>query len=387
MAEVGAQGFVAILALFSLAAVMATVCLAFRQPLILAYILTGVVIGPAGLGLLTEPASVGQIGHTGIIFLLFLVGMELSPKRLFETLTTVAGATVLTSIIFALVGFSLGIWVLGLDALPAIILGMCAAFSSTIIGIKLLPTTVLHHKAMGRWVVSTLLVQDVLAVVALGSMQERESLSLAFDRLLAIPGLAVVCYGCVRFGLVKLFSTFDRYQEYMFLLTLGWCLGVAWLAHWIGLSHEIGAFIAGVGLATHPVSQYIAAQLRPLRDFFLIVFFVSVGASVTLEVLWSSWWQVLLVGLVFTIGKGGLFYWVFQRLKLEDLSKEAASRLSQMSEFSLLIAAVALEKHLIGSDTAGLIVLATVLSMTLSTYWVVYHYPTPIAVSDRLRRD
>ena len=177
-------------------------------------------------------------------------------------------------------------------------------------------------------------------------------------------------------------------HEYIFLLAIGWCLGLAELAHQFGLSMEIGAFIAGISLANSPIAQYIATNLRPLRDFFLILFFFTIGAGFNLGLVGSIIAPAMLLASFVIVFKP-----IVYRLLLsfagesKELSWEVGVRLGQTSEFSLLIAFIAYSLNLI-SEQASLVIQATaILTFLVSTYIVVFRYPSPIAVSDRLRRD
>jgi Kef-type K+ transport system membrane component KefB len=192
----------------------------------------------------------------------------------------------------------------------------------------------------------------------------------------------------VRYVLLPLITRFDRFHEYIFLLAIGWCLGLAEAAQALGLSAEIGAFIAGITIATSPISQYIAVNLKPLRDFFLVLFFFSVGARFDLGLLG----QVILPALVLSLLVLGLKPVVYQFL-LKGLSEQRSLawdlgfRLGQVSEFSLLIAYVAASGAVISSQASLLIQATTIVTFVASSYIVVLNYPTPIAISDELRRD
>jgi Kef-type K+ transport system membrane component KefB len=270
--------------------------------------------------------------------------------------------------------------------------GAAMMFSSTIIGIKLLPTTVLHHRPIGELMIGILLVQDVLAIFVLLVLQSGGNGGfdmIAFLKVIAaLPLLVGAAFLMVRYALLPLITRFDRFQEYIFLLAIGWCLGVAELSHWLGLSSEIGAFIGGVSIATSPISQYIANSLRPLRDFFLIMFFFSVGASFDLSMLPSIWLPALLLAMLMLAGKPMVF-----RLLLRNNSEQRGFawdigfRLGQISEFSLLIAYLAVTQGLLGKEASHLIQAAAIITFLASSYIVVMNYPTPIAISDKLRRD
>jgi Kef-type K+ transport system membrane component KefB len=191
-----------------------------------------------------------------------------------------------------------------------------------------------------------------------------------------------------RFVLVRMIRRFDKIQEYIFLVAIGWCLGMAELAEALGLSAEIGAFIAGVALASNPIALFIALNLKPLRDFFLVMFFFSLGAGLNPEhVQEVALPGILLAGLLLLFKP-----WVFRFLLVRQgerpaLGMEIGVRLGQISEFGFLIALLALRSNFIQSRTFYLIEVAIVVSFMVSSFWVVQRYPTPIALSDRLRRD
>jgi Kef-type K+ transport system membrane component KefB len=204
----------------------------------------------------------------------------------------------------------------------------------------------------------------------------------------SLPALAALAWALVRYLLLPLIRRFDRFHEYIFLLAVGWCLGVAEAAQLLGLSAEIGAFIAGLSVATSPIAQYIAIHLKPLRDFFLILFFFAVGARFDLAMLPQVWLPALvLAGLVLAL-KPVVYRWLLKGVsERRSLAWNLGFRLGQASEFSLLIAYIAFDVGLIGAGTSLVIQAATILSLLASSYIVVFNFPTPIAISDRLRRD
>ena len=276
--------------IFSGAALFASIALYTKQPLIIAYIALGACIGPYGLSLVTDLNLLSDIGHVGIIFLLFLLGLDMQPQALWSTLRKSTVVALLSSTVFLGTGFAVA-HLFGFSTLDALIVGAAMMFSSTIIGIKLLPTTILHHRHIGELMVGLLLIQDLLAIIVLMILLSASSGSTAdmgrelAQSLLSLPLLAGGALLVVRYILLPLITRFDRFHEYIFLLAIGWCLGMAEAATALGLSGEIGAFIAGITIATSPISQYIAVNLKPLRDFFLILFFFSVGARFNLMVL------------------------------------------------------------------------------------------------------
>ncbi len=379
--------------IFTGAAIFASLALYTRQPLIIAYIALGACIGPYGLSLVTDLNLLSDIGHIGIIFLLFLLGLDMQPQALLATLRKSTVVAMFSSAAFLGTGFAVAA-LFGYSTMDSLIVGAAMMFSSTIIGIKLLPTTVLHHRHIGELMIGLLLLQDLLAIIVLmvlfsaapGS-SDTMGKSLALS-LLSLPLLAGGALLFVRYALLPLITRFDHFHEYIFLLAIGWCLGLAEAAKALGLSEEIGAFIAGITIATSPIAQYIAVNLKPLRDFFLILFFFSVGAQFNLAVLGQVWAPTLILAALVLGLKPVVYRYLLKGVSENGtLGWDLGFRLGQASEFSLLIAYVAVGSALISERASLLIQATTIITLLVSSYIVVLNYPTPIAVSDRLRRD
>lgn len=377
--------------IFSGAAALASFALYTRQPLIIAYIMLGALIGPYGSALVTDIELLEESGHIGIIFLLFLLGLDMQPQALVAVAKKATLVALASSSLFALMGFGVAS-LFGFSTLEAVVIGAAMMFSSTIISIKLLPTTMLHHKHTGELIIGLLLIQDLLAIFVLIILFSSDSgqfdvskIGLAF---ISLPLLTAAAFIVVKYILLRLIQRFDRFQEYIFLLAIGWCLGMAEAASAVGLSAEIGAFIAGITLATSPISQYIAINLKPLRDFFLILFFFALGARFDLTLLADILLPALLLAAIMTGLKPVIFRSLLQGMdEHKDLAWSVGFRLGQNSEFSLLIAYVATGTLLIGKEASHLIQATAILTFLISTYIVIFNFPTPIAPSDKLRRD
>ena len=378
--------------IFTGAAIFASLALATRQPLIIAYIALGACIGPYGFSMVTDTQLLAEIGHIGIIFLLFLLGLDMQPQALWSTLRKSTVVALISSLIFLVMAFSVT-RLFGFSNLDALIVGAAMMFSSTIIGIKLLPTTVLHHKHIGELMVGLLLLQDLLAIMVLMVLFSAagDSSDMGMDLALSMLGLPVLGGAAllvVRYVLLPLIARFDRFHEYIFLLAVGWCLGMAEAAKALGLSEEIGAFIAGITIATSPISQYIAVNLKPLRDFFLILFFFAVGARFDLAMLEQIWLPAVVLAVLVLTLKPVTYRWLFKGMsESSNMAWDLGFRLGQASEFSLLIAYVAVAAGLISTEASMLVQATTIMTLLASSYIVVLNYPTPIAISDRLRRD
>ena len=377
--------------IFTGAALLATVALFARQSLLIAYIAVGVIAGPSVTGLIADPHLISELAHIGIIFLLFLLGLDLSPRKLLEQIREAVGVTLISSIIFALLGYGVGL-AAGLSRVDCLVVGMASTLSSTIIGLKLLPTTVLHHRHTGEVIISILLLQDLLAIGALLLIDTLAAGSMPWLQAgLEFAGLPLLFAGGLvaeRWLLRPLFQRFDKVGEYVFLLSLGWCLGFAQFAQSLGLSYEVGAFIGGITLANSPIAPFIAESLRPLRDFFLVMFFFALGAGFDLAGAASVWPSALALATGVLLIKLVTYRALLRRYgESTVLAGEAGVRLGQMSEFSLLLVAVAVQAQTISHQAAHLVQVATLITFVVSSTFVVLRYPSPIALSEHLRRD
>ncbi len=377
--------------IFAGAALLATTALFARQSMLVSYILVGALLGPWGLGLIKEPGTISAAAHMGVIFLLFLLGLNLHPQKLLGQLGRAVPVTLLSSLLFAAIGGGVAL-AFGFEVRETLVVAAASMFSSTIIGLKLLPTTQLHHQHTGEVIISVLLLQDLIAILILLLLQAMgDGGTFWWDigaLMMGLPVLVGSAYLGARYLMTPLFARFDTIQEYIFLLTIGWCLGMAELAALLGLSQEIGAFIGGIALAASPISTFIAESLKPLRDFFLVMFFFSLGATFDLGMVGEVFPAAAVLAALLLLAKPSVFAFLLKRAG-EDraLAREVGVRLGQVSEFSLFIVMLALQSELISRGASYTVQLATLLTFIVSSYVIMLNYPTPIAVSDRLRRD
>ena len=377
--------------IFASAAVLATLALFTRQPLIVVYMLTGMILGPSGLAFIDNPELISSISKFGIIFLLFLLGLDMQPSKLVKTIRSATFVGFGSSIIFFIAGSAVAA-LFGYSIIETLIIGIAMMFSSTIIGIKLLPTTVLHHRHTGELIISLLLIQDLIAIIVLlvltGGFLEFSSATKIARVIISLPLLIGLAWLFVKFVLLKLLERFDAFHEYIFLVAIGWCLSLAEISEAMGLSLEIGAFIAGVTIATSPIALYIVDHLKPLRDFFLVLFFFSIGAGFHIELLTDVAMAAIVLTIVVMVLKPVTFRVLLSGMsETSSLGWETGFRLGQISEFSLLIAFIATAENLVSQQASHLIQATAILTFLASTYIVVFRYPTPIAASARLRRD
>ena len=379
-----------IVLIFAGAAVLATLFLYLKQPIILAYIALGVAIGPSGAGLIDNPHHIEQLSHVGIILLLFLIGLNLRPDRLIGLFGKVSALTLVTSVIFMSIVMLTAV-LMGFAVLESLVIGSALMFSSTIVGLKLIPTTTLHHKHRGEMMVSVLLLQDILAIIIIllitGGQESNIPLTVSL-LILKLVLLTIISFYVVKYVITTLYIKFDTIREHTFLMSLGWGLMVAGTAEYIGLSFEMGAFVAGVSIATLPIALVIAEELKPLRDFFLILFFFSIGAQFDLMVMKDVILPGIVIAVVIVLVKPLVYRWGFNMTGEKDhISIELGIRLGQASEFSLLVAYSALSSGLIDPRSSYLIQAVVILTFVISTYWVINKYPTPISTRPSQRQD
>lgn len=383
----------AIFVIFTGTAILSTFALLTRQSLLVAYILLGVMLGPFGLKLVADTEVINHVGAVGIVFLLFLLGLHLNPQDLWNMLRKVTLITLISSVLFAGIGYGVGM-LFGFTVVESVIIGVSMMFSSTIIGLKLLPTTILHHQHIGEVMISILLMQDLLAIAVLilinaattsGGFSWTDAVTVS----ISLPGLLLCAFAGERYVLQPLIMRFDHIKEYVFLLAIGWCLGMAELGDLFGLTDGVGAFIGGVSIAeSSPIALYIAENLKPLRDFFLVMFFFSIGAGLNLTYLPAVIIPAIILAGVVLAAKPWIYSILLRRVGEQSaVSWEVGVRLAQSSEFSLLVVYLASGAMLIGTRATCLVEVMTILTFVVSCYFVVWRYPTPVALSDKMRRD
>jgi len=372
------------------AAALGTLFLYAKQPIIVAYIAIGIAVGPSGFALIDRTDYIAQISHVGIVLLLFLIGLNLQPERLIGLFRKTSLLTFATSILFGLVSLVFAL-LLDFSMRSSALFGTAMMFSSTVVGLKLIPTTTLHHRHIGEVMTSVLILQDVLAIlVILFIAGERSDYVLLTFAMLTVKFglLCLLAFVGVRFVMIPLLTRFDVVQEYTFLATLGWCLLWAETAHILGLSYEIGAFVAGLSIASCVVAIAIAEHLKPIREFFLILFFFAVGSNLDLSLEPRLLLSAIIFGITLVPLKAYVFRFAFSSSgESSKMSQELGVRLAQSSEFSLLIAFSALSVGVMSTQEAMVIQFTTIATFIVSTYWVVMKYPTPISESSRLRQD
>ncbi len=383
--------FLAISIVVICCAVLAWVASCTKQPIILAYFLCGVILGPGVLNVLAGmDGFLEQVSRIGVTLLLFLAGLVLHPSRLHKFVKPAAIVTIGSCLVtWGLAFMFLRAW--GHAAIDCNIGALALMFSSTILVVKLLPTTTLHQKRMGSICIAILIAEDLIAVALLLFMGPKTGNG-AWHYMAVLPLTLIlfiaVAVVCEQFVLRWMMRRSDQYGEVLVMLCLAWCLGLAVLAEHIGLSFEVGAFVAGVTMARGKIALVLSEELKPLRDFFLMFFFFVLGARFDLLSLKINWLPGLILAALIVLLRPIYIRWLFRLTgEADDFSKETGMRLGPASEFALIVVAAAVAGGRMSEGVSQLVQLTTMLTMMISTYIVVMKYPTPIGVKAKLKRD
>jgi glutathione-regulated potassium-efflux system ancillary protein KefC len=363
-------------------AILGACCLSFlavicRLPVVLAYLLCGIIAGPWGFKLVENVSLFHNVSTIGITLLLFLAGIELHPRKLKEILGKTAFVTIISCLFPAIIiGYIAKLF--GIADKEALIIGIALCFSSTILAIKMMPVSTLHHQYMGAFCIGILIFQDIIAIFAIMFVSGFDTNS-SFSIIL-IPvkgcGLLLIAFVAEQYLLRPIMKKCEPVAETLYLFPLGWCLGLSLLSHHLGFSYEIGAFIAGLSLTRSPISQFLMDKLKLLRDFFLLFFFFSLGAGLDFQLVSKIIVPAIILSLAVIVVKFAFFFISILACKEnKSFATQAALRLSQASEFSIIIATLA-HKY-ISDDTSQLIQFTTILTFSVSSYLICNFYRTP----------
>jgi Kef-type K+ transport system membrane component KefB len=363
-------------AILVIAGVIGVLALKLRQPLIISYIITGIVAGPAVLGWASGGSEIKLLSSIGIAVLLFVVGLKLD-VGLIRSVGPVALATGLGQIVFtALFGFLLSLG-LGFAPVKAIYIAVCLTFSSTIIIVKLLSDKREIDSLHGRIAVGFLVVQDIaviLAMILLTSFTAAGSGGIAAQGIrLLLVGTAFVLgtVATMRWVMPPLLGRLAQNQELLVLFAVAWAVGLAALADGVGFSKEVGAFLGGVSIASTAYREAIASRLTGLRDFLLLFFFIDLGSGLNLTAAGMQLWPAVVLSLFVLVGNPLIVVAIMGVMGYRRRTGFLAGlTVAQISEFSLILAALGLRLGQIGEKEVSLITLVGVITIALSTYMI-----------------
>jgi Kef-type K+ transport system membrane component KefB len=362
----------------------AVLCVIFelaKQPLLVAFIFSGLLIGPQGFGLIENNEFFEAIGQIGIILLLYLIGLELKTRFFGQTFTKASIVTLAASIVLFMSGFWIAI-LNKLSVIDAFYIAMAFIFSSTVVVVKLLND---EQKKNGNIIVrqfciASLILQDIIAIILLLFISSQKEFGyLGFfgsvQFLLQGIGIFALAFLFQKYFLKKIAKRIMHKPDIMFLLGLAWCFMFAELAEFFHLTREIGAFIAGLSLTFLPSYKLsiIVKKSETIRDFFMILFFFVIGAKLQFDLI-KPFGALIAISLIFIIVvKPIIFklaYWFFNMVPRESF--EISVRLGQLSEFSVIVAMLALGAGHISESIAMVIHVIMFLSIIFSTYLVEY---------------
>ncbi|NTU69463.1 sodium:proton exchanger [bacterium] len=349
---------------------------AIKQPLILAYIATGLLLGPLFLKVVVSGDLVNTFSSIGVTFLLFLVGIELDLRKLKH----IGKATFIAAIghffVSVIVGFLIS-YAFGISLIASMYIGLALTFSSTVIVVKLLEQSHDNNSLYGKISVGFLIIQDIIAIITLvflDALKLGQNISVLPVILLFLKAILLIAavFTISSYILPHVFRYVGKSQELLFVLAISWSFLISIIAFSLGLNIEMGAFIAGLSLAYLPYVLEITSRVKSLRDFFLILFFVALGtqisfaSSVNIGLIIALTLSVLIIQpIVIMIILGILGY-------SKRTSFLTAISVAQVSEFSLVIISIGLVLGHINQDIISIILIIAVLTITVSTYYIKY---------------
>ena len=373
--------FTEIAALLFLAALFGAIGLRLKQPLIVSFIALGIFVGPSGLELVNANDQIDLLAKLGIALLLFVVGLKLD-MHIIRTMGPVALATGLGQVFFTSVFGYLIALALDMPPVGAIYIAAALAFSSTIIIVKLLSDKREMNALHGQIALGFLIVQDIVVVLvmigltAFGQGGDIESLqNEALTVLINGVGLLFTMALLMRYVLPYILRLLAKSQELLLLFAIAWAVSLATIGVMLGFSKEVGAFLAGVSIASSPYKDLIAARMVGLRDFLLLFFFIDLGAQMDLSMIGQQLTPTLIFSTFVLVGNPIIVITIMGFLGYRKRTGFLAGlTVAQISEFSLILGALGVSLGHITPQTLGIITLVAVITISISTYMIIYSH-------------
>lgn len=347
-----------------------------RQPLIVGYILSGILVGPYFLNIIHSTGTLDIFAHMGIALLLFIVGLNLNPKVIKEV-GRVASITGIGQVIFtSLVGFFI-CKLFGFSTMISIYVAIALTFSSTIIIMKLLSDKGDMGTLYGKISIGFLIVQDLIAMLILMIISSTPRgfnlTNLIWGTFLNGFGLLVILFLIGMYILPDITKAIAKSQELLLLFSISWCLALASLFHYLNFSMEIGALLAGVTLSLSPYRYEISSRMRPLRDFFIVLFFILLGSQMVFTNMPQYILPIILLSGFILIGNPLI---VMVLMGLLGYTKRnsflAGLTVAQISEFSLILIALGVKVGHLTNEILSLVTVIGLITITGSTYMIIH---------------
>lgn len=351
-----------------------------RQPLILGYILAGLLVGPSVFGLIHSAETFHAFSEIGIALLLFIIGLGMHVSELRQLGKVVIVTTFASLLTMTMVGYATSS-ILGFSKTEALVIGLALFFSSTIIIVKLLSDKKEQNRLYGQIAIGIILAEDIIATFALLFIAAAgKGGGLSSGEIALLLGKGAVLATALVLCSTKLLPMLSRYiaksQELLFLFAIAWGFGIATLFEMAGFSIEVGALFGGVALASSPYSQEISARLKPLRDFFIVLFFITLGESMNITNLRAGILPAVILSALVIIGKPLVITSTMGILGYaKRVSFKTGINLSQISEFSIVFVVLAASYGIVGSNVSAVITLVAIITFASSTYLIQYDDP------------
>ncbi|MEA3343140.1 MAG: cation:proton antiporter [archaeon] len=368
--------FIELSAILILAVLISGIMYFFRQPLIIGYILTGIIAGPVVLNVVQSADTLTTFAQIGIAFLLFMVGLNLNPRIIRDVGKTSLVTGICQVFFTSLVGFVIG-KLLGFSNIISIYVAIAVSFSSTIIIMKLLSDKRDLETLYGRIAIGFLIVQDFIAIFILmliSSISRGNNMAgLAVESILSGMGLLIILSIISLYIFPPLTRLVAKSQEFLLLFSISWCFAMASLFHYLNFSIEAGALLAGIALSMTPYHYEISSKMKPLRDFFLILFFILLGSQMVFANISQYIIPCIVFSLLILIGNPLI---VMTLMGLMGYTKRnsflAGLTVAQISEFSLILIALGVKVGHLTNEIVSLITFIALITIAGSTYMISY---------------
>jgi len=362
--------------ILALAVMLSAIMQFLRQPLIIGYIITGILAGPFILDVVKSVEALSVFSHIGISLLLFMVGISLNPE-IIKDVGKVSLITGVSQVIFtSFFGYIISI-LFGFSWVESLYIGVALTFSSTIIIMKLLSDKRDMYTVYGKISIGFLLVQDLIAMlllIGISSVQETGTLGVIL-LITILKGIALVGAVIViaKYVMPPLTRYIAKSQEFLLLFALGWCLALASLFHFLDFTLETGALLAGMTFALSPFRHDLSAKLKPLRDFFLILFFIILGVQMQFGS--ASIFPVIVFSMFILIGNPLI---VMVIMGLMGYTKRngflAGLTVAQISEFSLILIALGVSVGHLSNDILSMVTIVGIITIGASSFMIHHSY-------------
>lgn len=377
--------------ILTLAAILGAIGQVLKQPLIVMFIALGILVGPSVLDVVKSEENIHLLADIGIAILLFIVGLKLD-LRIIKSVGKIALLTGMGQVLFtSLFGYFIGIG-LGFSSLHSFYIAVALTFSSTIIIVKLLSDKKEIDSLHGQIAIGFLIVQDIvviLVMIVLSAMGQGESTSLTFDIIKTIlAGIVLLVFALVamRWIIPRLSAFLAKSQELLTLFAIAWAVALATVGELMGFSGEVGAFLAGISLASSDFKDVISSRLVSLRDFLLLFFFVHLGVNLDLAVMGNQVGSAMVFSVFVLVGNPIIVLIIMGAMGYRKRTSFLAGlTVAQISEFSLIFAGLGLAVGHITEDIVGLITLVGLITIGLSTYLILYSHQIYEVISPALR--